>query len=57
VGGFFAIVATLIGLLFWDRRTIVQPLAKDVDRIRHVLIEYSHEHPELGRVLEKHGLM
>ncbi len=66
-GIFTALVVTVIGFAYWDRRTIIREARREAiewieqegawRRLLDVLREWSEEHPRLAEILKRHHLL
>jgi hypothetical protein len=57
VGIFTAMMISVFGFAFWDRKLSLAPLKKEDQRIISVLVEYSKYEPKLLESLRNAGLL
>ena len=57
VGIFTAMMISVFGFAFWDRKLSLAPLKKQDQRILAVLVDYSKTQPKLSEILKNAGLL
>ncbi len=57
VGIFTAMMISVFGFAFWDRKLSLAPLKKEDQRIVAVLIDFAKTQPKLSEILKNAGLL
>ena len=57
VGIFTAMMVSIFGFAFWDRKLSLAPLKKENKRIVSALLDFAKSHPKLTESLKNAGLM
>jgi hypothetical protein len=57
VGPFTAMVVSIFGFAFWDRKLSLAPLKKEDQRILSILVDFAETQPKLKEILRNAGLL
>jgi len=57
IGIFTAMMVSIFGFAFWDRKLSLAPLKKQDQRILSVLVDFAKTQPKLTEILKNTGLM
>ncbi|MCK9424204.1 MAG: hypothetical protein M0Q38_16585 [Bacteroidales bacterium] len=57
VGIFTAMMISVFGFAFWDRKLSLAPLKKEDQRIVAVLVDFAKTQPKLSEILKNAGLL
>jgi hypothetical protein len=57
IGIFTAMMISVFGFAFWDRKLSLAPLKKEDQRIVSVLIDFAKTQPKLSEILKNAGLL
>ena len=57
IGIFTAMMVSIFGFAFWDRKLSLAPLKKQDQRILSVLVDFAKTQPKLSEILKNTGLM
>lgn len=57
IGIFTAMMISVFGFAFWDRKLSLAPLKKQDQKILAVLVDYSKTQPKLSEILKNAGLL
>lgn len=57
VGIFTAMVVSIFGFAFWDRKLSLAPLKKEDQKIVAVLVDFARYQPKLNEILKNAGLL
>jgi len=57
IGIFTAMMISVFGFAFWDRKLSLAPLKKEDQKILGVLVDFSKTQPKLSEILKSAGLL
>ena len=57
IGIFTAMMVSIFGFAFWDRKLSLAPLKKEDQRIVAVLVDFAKTQPKLSEILKSAGLL
>ena len=57
IGIFTAMMVSVFGFAFWDRRLSLAPMKREEEKIKHALREYAKIQPKLAEILRNAGLL
>jgi len=57
IGIFTAMMISVFGFAFWDRKLSLAPLKKEDQKILGVLVDFSKTQPKLSEILKNAGLL
>ncbi|MCX6268896.1 MAG: hypothetical protein NTW16_16340 [Bacteroidetes bacterium] len=57
IGIFTAMMVSIFGFAFWDRKLSLAPLKKEDQRIVAVLVDFAKTQPKLNEILKNAGLL
>jgi hypothetical protein len=57
IGIFTAMMVSIFGFAFWDRKLSLAPLKKEDQRIIAVLVDFARTQPKLSEILKNAGLL
>ncbi|MEI6889256.1 MAG: hypothetical protein ACOYM0_12565 [Bacteroidales bacterium] len=57
IGIFTAMIVSVFGFAFWDRKLSLAPLKREDEKLKSVLMEYSRSQPKLAEILRNAGML